>query len=488
MGRMRRIIEYIKTVLIAILIVSAVCLFIAYMFEFQSISENSSIVFERMKVLSGAAGTASYDISSDCIFPAAFAYSCDGGRYAFTGSRSLYYTAYTEALNYLGVMYSSSSYCVKLGEDAAAVWDGLTDRDFVYLLYQKPLPLPVLRLFSGYSGNTADVVQGELPYVREVFVTTGDAYLASEFSKASGIAVSPASGDICAAVRDAEGSVYLIFCVSSHSDVKFDKALFSAYNENDSVCAFLKDSEGYRDGGAVYGVFSDTVMIPAQINFLPDIRLSRYAPESFSEATVTGFLNDIGINTAKIRHYERVDGGGTYISESFVFSISADGVITYRAVGDTGIPLSEILGYSKASGSYSLFDSLTAVSGFISCATTGFGQSFFGGNLLSALMTKCDYADGELTIEYLYGYNGIKLTGEECITVTVKNGSITYAELHTVSASQGEGKTKLEPAFWAINSALYGGAFDGGKTLYGLNISYVPKDGVCKAEWEVTVK
>lgn len=490
MEKLKRIIEYIKTAVIAILIVSAVCLFIVYMFEFQSISDSGAIKFDRMKMLSGYGSSSSYDLSSDCIFPSAFAYSCDGSRYLFTGSRSLYYTAYSETLNYLSLMYSSDSYCAKIVENADEVWNSCTERDFVYLLYQKPLPLPLLRLFSGYSDNAADVAQGELPYVREVFIMNGDTYLASAFSKASGISVSPASGDICAAVRDAKGGVYLIFCVSSHSDVKFDKALFSAYNRNDSVCAFtfFKDTDTSKKNSDISGTFSDTVIIPSNIRAFTDISVDRYDPASFSDAAVIGFLEDIGINTTKTRHYEGADGEITYISESFVFRISAEGVISYRATGDEGIPLSEILGYSKAAGNYSLFDSLIAAERFLSCAETDFGSTFFGGNLLSVLITECVYSEGDLRIGYDYGYNSIRLDGEKCVVLDIRNGSIVYAELHTVAASQESSSKKPEPAVWAIESAICSGVFDGEKTLYGLSITYVSDGSIRKAEWEVTVE
>ena len=233
MEKLKRIIEYIKTALIAILIISAVCLFIAYMFEFQKTNDNGAIEFEKMMMLSESDPSASYDISNECVFPSAFAYSCDGEKRLFTGSRSLYNTAYSEALSYLSVMYSSGSYCTEITDGAARIWDYCTSRDFVYVRYQSPLPLPVLSFFSGdFSGEIENVVKGSLPYIREIFVMNSDTYLASEFTKVSGISVSPSSGDICAVARDPGGKIYIFFNLSSKKETKFDKALFSAYNKN----------------------------------------------------------------------------------------------------------------------------------------------------------------------------------------------------------------------------------------------------------------
>ena len=482
-------IEYIKTVLIVVLIISAVCLFVAYMFEFQNISDNRAIGFDNMRVLSGTDTNTSFDITSDCIFPAVFAYSCDGESRMFTGSRSLYYTAYSEALDYLCVMYSSSSYCAEVTRDPGLIWNYCRGRDFVYLQYQKPLPVSLLCLFSGnFDSGVNDVVQGELPYIREIFLLSGDAYLASEFTKASGISVSPASGDICAAARDAEGRIYLIFNVSSRADAKFDKALFSAYNRNDSVreFSFLKDA--YTDGrfDGIAGTFSDTVTVPAKTDVMPDFTATGCDSSDLSDALVVKFLDDIGINTTKMRHYESADEEETYISENFTFKISKDGVIAYQATGETGIPVSAVLGYSTASGNYSLFDCLSAAEMLLACAEEDFGTAFFGGGVFSRTVTGCTYENGVLKLVYGYGADGIILKGKKCAEVTVANGSVTSVELETLKVSTTGDSRKPEAADWMLEYAAYGGIIAEGGTLCSLRIVYIERDGVCRAEWEVT--
>ncbi|MBO4217015.1 MAG: hypothetical protein J5940_03635 [Clostridia bacterium] len=487
----RRAIEYIKTALIALLIISAVCLFIAYMFEFQTISEDRAIAFDDMKVLSGNDTRAAYDLTSDCIFPAAFAYSCDGTQNLFTKSRSLYNTAYGEALDYLKVMYSSSSYCVKITDGAYDVWNYCMRRDFVYLLYQKPLPVSLLCLFSGnFDSGVDDAVQGELPYIREIFLLSGDAYLASAFSRASGKSVSPASGDICAAARDADGEIYLIFNVSSRSEAKFDKALFSAYNKNDSVCAFSFFRDVCADGrfAGMTGRFSDTVIIPEKVSAVQNVIAENCTASDFSDAVILKFLEDVGINTTKLRHYASADDEETYISENFIFRISNDGAVTYQATGDVGIPISAVLGYSTASGNYSLFDSLSAVEKFLSCAEKDLGSAFFGSNIFSRLVTDCVFENGVLTLKYGYGADGILLKGRPCASVTVENGSITSAEINTLKASTSGESRKPESADWILEYSAYSDTFEAERTLAGIRIVYAERDGVCKAEWEVSAR
>jgi len=236
---------------------------------------------------------------------------------------------------------------------------------------------------------------------------------------------------------------------------------------------------------AVRGPFSDTVIIPSKSASLNDVVIETATAADFGSEAVLRFLEDIGINTTKMRHYEGVEGEEIYISESFVFRISNGGALSYQASGEPGIPVSELLGYSKA-GSYGLFDSLTAAGVFMSRVTSDFGGACFGSGVFSFTLTDCVYDNGSLRLEYRYCSDGIMLKGVSAAKLTIVNGSIVSAELNAVKASTSGGRIKPEPAVWTLETAASGYGFSDGKTLSGLRLVYAKDDGVYRARWEVT--
>lgn len=481
-------VELAKTIVIVLLFLSMVTLASVEIVQTQRLSNTpAEIDLESLLVLHDERATGTI---SPYILPEFLGYSIAGvsrglfgGETTMRGLYSLLHGVMTELL--------SSGVCRTLpADEGEAVWDNAREGDFVYVCYFEELPASAIA-YAVSDGET-ELAEGDVPYIRELFVTLPDPGQDAPF----GIVTRSKNGQV---------SVY------SHKPDQdasvFDTSLFTAYNNSRQLAqfSFLGDiaaKTGIPDGkidesGAEKGENADTAAVsvasvgdtsPADgekpavnadgetaaeglarfyrlrdTTVLIDGEFTQKYITAETGASLTNRIIDsgaaekllelFGINTDRVAPYHS-KGYTIYLGESGRVRFSDAGGIDYTAVsssvtaGTGGVPVSSFLGYERYGGRYTYFELLTAAASLLDSLSV-ISPDLLGGEAVPGLISVSSGDDG-LKLVFGYFYDNYRITGlGPAVTLTFADGMLTQLALTPASVTRA-GLCVSLPQEWAI--------------------------------------
>lgn len=135
-----------------------------------------------------------------------------------------------------------------------------------------------------------------------------------------------------------------------------------------------------------------------------------------SEQIISQILPQFNMNPNSLRRYTEVDGTVVYVENNAILKVTTDGYIHYQAKDD-GILISNL-------ASPTAYDSVAMVAGFVDKVNSA--ANLDSSMQLSSKLTSQELSADTLTVtlDYVAGGIPVKLSGENAVAVSIKNGRI----------------------------------------------------------------
>ena len=419
-GRLKRITETAKSVLLTALFLSMTVLACVYIVRTQRMTLESADAIDigRMLTLRPGGDSFSSGLSQERVLPECVAVKADGSGRAVTGGRSVLAGALSLLTDPLENILSDSSDVTEVPEDdSEAVWLACCSaEDSVYIRFRSPLPSPILSLYI--SGGDEEISSAKACYIREIFILPGEETSDGDSRRS------------CRAVaRDGEGRTLRI----DGEDLSIDLPSVVSYASNSEFSDFFFAGDIDRSAEAPRLELDDSAIVT--VGEAPQLcAVFSYDAAGKLMSSPEALLTLFGYNMSRISEYEDPDTGDViYIETWGNLRLSADSV-SFSATGQRGgIDVSRWLPYGRTGGSYTLYELLRCSENFIS-GLSSIDPGMTGGD--AQLYLRDVYAsDGGVTVSYRFIFNGIDVVcGDRGIDITFSDGMIKELSVRPMTA------------------------------------------------------
>ncbi|MHC1695610.1 MAG: hypothetical protein AB9835_10155 [Eubacteriales bacterium] len=442
--RVLRVVEMIKTAIIALLTIALLANISNYISLIQNVATGGldEIPWEKLRVFeNGGIIPDTGSVNPLHVSPVYIAMSYDGRSVCSVYDRTMTDTLFEGFRPYLADALSGT---VRSGGEE--LWNEcVKSAGYVYMKLAGELPLAALRVFltakdDGVSG------EGAAAFVSELFLI-------------------PTEGERAwyAVLRDIGGKVTILSPPEQNAAI-FNTAAIKAYTDNTDAdkakmisYSFLGDRTLNELGGIYSNNISDltlpgTFPVLGSFTSAPKVRfVSAVGFESGSDKLdrTKKLLQVLGYNPEKTSYYKTGASSRTYVDEQGSLLIRPDGEVSF--VGEKGIHLSKYLGSDSTSYSFAqiiscadiLMDSLE--NAFISSASDSEGMS------VKLCSVEASSDDG-VTVRFAYFSDGYRLlwgedNGEAMASVTVKNNAVMGVSLQAGTVEKSGKVRNLSPAY-----------------------------------------
>lgn len=458
----------IKTVLIAVLFVSALNMAFLYLYNLQLNSvPDTALELDTLK--KAQFNDSKNDINSkyEQLRPEMVAVKKDKHHaYATTQGADYMDDIYNIIRPTLSRTFGGNFLCNK-SDSPKELWNScLSSDEFIYIRYHSPLPFAVIYMDSMQSSTLSDFADGESPIVYELFLL-------------SNVAVA----------RDIDGNVYSFTPKDKRDVLSLSVDSFDIYIEASALT--LADFYSNIDGSSK-AVLPSTVLFINEFNSLK-LKCERdiVQLDDRDNAVISGVSPLLNINPDKIGSYydEQINGlvyvatHGTLVFKESEISYTANEANTGGVSIITGSDL-----ISTENRNYGIFETLSAIKSFV-YKLSEINTSPIGGSadmLLSAV-----YSEGDkLIAEYRYFYNNVAVLPEiTACKIEISQGRISALYIAPAKISPSANATRkrcLSPS-WVLDIFLNHAELDTEK-LYTLRYTY-SKDSenasLLSAEWQL---
>ena len=425
MGRNYKIVEAVKTAVLALLSVSLVLLVIIYIggtHIYQSmISEQGKQPFDKLWSVQSDVDTDGIDSSR--LIPELVGYKLAGSEPVGCISDGLAAAELYELVSpCLVELFGSGSKCAALdaSEGAMKMSQAAGSSEFVYLRYHEPVMYQMIYSYAAgklivADGNTAVMGEGvESVYVSEIIIVPDMEAQGHRF---------------IALANDGAGGYFEFTRGDGVVDSVFFMSKLAAGAGSESSIATIG-----------FGFAEDAQLSPTQPIFGAELETEQISSEPISlidSELDTALLRLFDYNPDKLDSY-RDDSGVTYVNSRGRLRMSSGELIYQAGDPSTGIRLEGLLGYS-VDKALSLYDKLTAVDNIIS-RLDDISHELIGGE--ASLCLGEVYTEGGLLVfEYFYTYNNIRIMDAPAIRAVLSQDTLYSFEL---SAQSYKGSDKYE--------------------------------------------
>ena len=310
-------------------------------------------------------------MAAERVTPSVIAWRVEGkdtlhGLFADTGNRE---SACAPLLPMLGALFGENSLCTVIpAEESAEVWENSRRAALLYLRFPGSLPASVLGAYARGSGDeengglSDELSAGGRAYLRELLL------LADEKDPSR----------LCAVVRDENGAAarFSFDGTAAALPEELHTAALSAYIENaengypyrEAVFCAEAENIGTENGGLILlrdaSSGGDTALFVTSLISVPDITVSRPGGDAFFTetpgSTLSALLGLFGMRTNEVSNYKNASDARVYVDAGGSLTVGTDGSLSYSALQTGGLSLSDFLGYSSITDSYSLTETLYA--------------------------------------------------------------------------------------------------------------------------------
>lgn len=419
--------EAIKTIILAMLVISLVILVVVYIggtHIYQAMTKNDEKkVFD--KLWSVQSGQRSDGLDKSRLLPEIIGYSLTNGEPLCTiADRSSTESLYELVAPCIIELFGSSSTCKEMNADEGKLIysSALSSSEYVYLRWHEPT---LYQLIYAYSSGRLAISESDTAifsksdnesgaYIKEMIIIPENDVAAHRFTAIA----TDSNGRYFIFKRNAE-AVASDFHISKLSDAssKITTQPFEFSTDE------LQNSE------------------PVILNELlcEDISAEYAAMPDEEETDI--LLKLFGYNPDKLKTNPYDSDGMSYYDSHSRIRLKT-GCIDYRAFDQTsGIELSQLLGYSVDDG-YSLFDKLAAVD-YLMTSLYEISPDLIG-NEAKLCLGNVYNNNGMLVFEYFYTYNNIRLSEEISVKAAFTQTTIFSFELTALSCKPS-GETTLVP-------------------------------------------
>ncbi len=359
----KRIIEIVKTIAVAVLLVLLVCLCVIYMLSYQG-GQTAEFTRNMMERLTGESIKYQYldYFEQPYTMPEFIGFSSGrtGESIGFSGGEELE-QAYGDVIRFYEELFSPESTVTEMTkEQGEAAFAQIMQGRYIYVGYFCDLPKSVIAgtaetelLFSGISGE----------FIKEIFIVP-DRYLKDGFTVGAGGTQTYASiYSFYAVARDSEGRYYRYTtgdAPQTSQDVSFNTNYYLSYNTAESALRYEFAAETETDAFLEKYGFSDkvadTTVIYGESLSGGLLSVSRGTVDFRLEMSV---LNALYMNPERVTSYTDDAGVRIYFDEGRSIRFTPEGTVQYTALGEEGISFEEIFGY-PAEFEWDVFDYLGA--------------------------------------------------------------------------------------------------------------------------------
>ncbi len=410
MKRAISVLEFFKSILLSVLIVSMVVLASVYIASTQSerLDFGKDIVFDRLfDVKDNESGFNSAHILPEII---GIKKNGDGARAMIANSGYLS-DMYEMVMPYLTDMFGENGICNKIdGEDGEALWrECISSDDYVYVRYHTQYPASVLYAHcKNADDNDVYRLQESAPgYVYELFISE------------SGLVT-----------RDKDGNV-MKFTVNGDNAPELPD--LDRYMTRLKEFSFAIENDAYTS--VYYGtpIFNDSITVRKAIVDNPVLsEFGNVTGEKFRE-----LMRNFDFNPDKLNSYvDTEDKNASMFVESHGVLKMSTHRLEYTASADGGISVFELLNYQAGSSGYDPYDYLRAAERFADALKEISSLSFGGDAVLG--ISYIGYIDGALVVEYSYYFDNLQMKyGEDGIAFRfeIKDGIFTHIVINPLSVS-----------------------------------------------------
>lgn len=393
----------------------------------------------------------------DALLPEFIGITTGGKRYGISASSAVMTDLYgelagtiSETLIHSNAKASDEAYWLSC-EDAA---------ESIYIRYHSQLPDVVIGIFADANSGITNTRDRTLAYVYEMFI------LPSRGGTKTSEAV----------VRSIAGDVYVYrvenasFSLVSADLTKYIRSYTSSMKE------FIFSYGEYATESPTEPVFVEPVSTRNILTTDGTAFLIRN-----SQLSITRLMRVFGLNPNKLlSSHEEPSGKLSYTDRSGILYLEKS-AFEYRAADDGGVEVTDIIGYTDKIGLSEYIAAVYGVMGKIDAIESHCA----GGNADLYLMDIS--SDGrEVSMKFEFFFDNILVIGTEpALTVTFKDGKMTYARLFTVTVKSVNTRFESFNEWWFIDNL----AKDG---VVAQNVGLVYRsdyisDSVC-AEWRAITK
>ena len=457
MRQENKVLEIIKTIAVAVLLVMLVCLCILYMLSYQG-GQTAEFTRTMMDRLTGESIKYQYleYFERPYTLPEfiGFSYGRADEKIGFSDEESLR-LAYEDVLRFYEKLFSTDGTVAEMTEEeGTAVWRSIMNERYIYIGYSCDLPKSVIvgtalteMIFSGASGE----------FIKEIFIVP-DRYLKDGFTVGSGgEQIYTSIYSFYAVARDSEGHYYRYTtreAPQTSTDVSFNTNYYFSYNTAESALPYefaaVLEPDAFLEKYGFSDKIADTTVIYEQSLSGGLLSVSRGTVDPSLEASL---LTAFYMNPERVTSFTDEAGVRTYFDEGQSVRFTPDGIIQYTALGEEGIPFEDIFDYSFPLEA-DIFDYIGAS---LILADT---LSPIENNLMRDLtffLSGIEYDGTSLRLSFGYRYNGLPvfINGKADILVfemsegVIKSVSFSVWDIVPLSA-----QTDISDFLWLLRGYL----------------------------------
>jgi len=414
---MKRIVEFIKTILIILLTASMLVMTARLMLSdifstgTGSVVKNESSFFTGLGLPflakyfeKGTVGTQSEFSQSTLVYPSSVTVRENGVQISAFGDEELIISAYDAVSDIVAKFITGA---VNQSDDDFEVY---TQNDGVLIDFGRRIPLDTLCRISANRASKAGDTLVERMYIYD------------------------ADGHLNCAFTDGE-KTYTFDAVKGNTDVKVSDIGGVETSDVSALDGLLPDVK--IRGGSAVPVGQITLPLLEKSNKLYNAEAGNY-----SFANLSAVLTKFGINSGSLNNEIKEDGSVIYVENLRSIMAQTDGRITFAAYQDNGgISLANYIGQAGEKG-YSVRDVIIASQKFLS----SFEKELLGGE--ASLRLKNAYYDSEqkgYVTEFEYCVNGISVKNAGVSArLTYRNGYFVAADILLESYAYSQQVAQLE--------------------------------------------
>lgn len=420
---MKKFIEPLKTALVALLLISFVCLTLIYISTFDRDKQ-----YEFTEEMDAAVRNQSYKseyigyFTNDLIDPYFIGYSVNGSTKGLIGNDAT--AAYEMLKNSISLFIGPD---VDVKRDNSKDFTSYLKGNYVIVKYQADLPKSVL-FYAQNPDSILETVSSE--YIHEmVIVLDEEPYMVA---------------------RNMSGNIYTYKSKSESAiSVETVTGIFSQFGGRRFEYAYRFDADdSLKSLGYADKVLDTTVLLNDNLsNVSAVIDIARIRNTEVQSTILTAF----GMNPEKVTSHTD-DDGITFFDEGHNVTAAYSGTVKYSALAESGgIDLQNLIGYNFSEESYSVVDCAGAA--LVLAHRLGLIED----SLLKLAVGCIETSDNVTTVGLIYTYDGYTVVTENgyALEIEIQDGQIVSATVCIFAARAYDGSTTYSEGLWPVRADLY---------------------------------
>lgn len=442
--------------LTAVLFATIAFLTVALIMLYSRNTSEENIPFDLDRLTSADSQAERAEIA-DALLPEFIGITTVGKRYGISVSSAVMTDLYGELSETISetLVYSNAK---KSDEE---YWLSCADAtESVYIRYHSQLPDVVVGVFADVCAGNTTTRDRTTSYVYEMFILPSHSG-----AKTSEVVVRSIAGEVYV-YRESNAS----YALMTADLAKYTRSYTSSMKE------FIFSRGEYATTSPTEPIFVEPV---STRNILTTDGTAFLIKGS--QASITRLMRVFGLNPNKLlSSHEEPSGKLSYTDRSGILYLEKS-AFEYRAADDGGVAVTDIIGYTDTIG---LSEYIAAVYGLMNKIDDI--ESHCAGGSADLYLVDISSDGREVSMKFEFFFDNILVIGTEpALTVTFKDGKLTYARLFTVTVKSVNTRTESFNEWWFFDNLAKDGAV-------AQNVGFVYRsdyisDAVC-AEWRADVK